>query len=252
LELSGRCAIVTGGGAGIGEAIAVRLAAEGCAVGVIDLDVKQAALTVSRIVNGGGRAVALRADVALEADVRSVMSQVASTFGGVDILVNNAGGAEDVSFPESPAAHWGRTIDINLRGTMFAIQAALPYMRRNGRGAIVNIASMAGVGLGPHGAPEYAAAKAGVMRLTGALSDLAKEGIRVNCICPDWVDTPASRRTRSMMTEVELTTVPPVILKPEQIAGVVVDFLVDDAAAGRVVEWRCGEDRPREITSFTE
>jgi NAD(P)-dependent dehydrogenase (short-subunit alcohol dehydrogenase family) len=251
MELGGTFAVVTGGGAGIGEAIAVRLAAEGCAVGVIDLDVKAAALTVSRVVNTGGRAVALRADVALEADLKSVMSQVANTFGGIDILINNAGGAEDVTFPESPSTRWSRTIDIILRGTMFATQAVLPYMRRNGRGAIVNIASMAGVGFGPHGAPEYAAAKAGVMRLTGAMSGLAKEGIRVNCICPDWVDTPASRRTKSMMTEEDLATVPPVILKPEQIADAVVDFLVDDTAAGRVVEWRCGEDEPREITSFT-
>ena len=88
-------------------------------------------------------------------------------------------------------------IEVNLVGAMACIQAALPALRRRGGGAVVNIASLAGVGLGLHHAPEYAAAKAGLIRLTGALRGLAGEGIRISCVCPDWVDTPASRATRA-------------------------------------------------------
>src|SRR5207249_3080592 len=139
--------------------------------------------------------IAVGADVAVEAEVAEMVAAAERAFGGLDVLVNNAGGAEEIPFPDAPTEQWARTIDVNLRGVMLAIQAALPVMRQRGGGAIVNIASLAGVGLGPHDAPEYAAAKAGVIRLTAALANLAREGIRVNCICPDWVDTPASRRS---------------------------------------------------------
>ena len=250
MDLGGRVALVTGGGAGIGEAVALRLAAEGCAVVVADIDEPAAAATARRIAGGSGRALAVRADVALEADVAAMVAGAESTFDGLDLLVNNAGGAEDEPFPAAPSARWERTLDVNLRGTMLAIQAALPLMRRRGGGAIVNIASLAGVGLGPHDSPEYAAAKAGVIRLTAALAGLAREGIRVNCICPDWVDTPASRRSRAAMTKDELRGVPPVLLRPEQIADCVVDLARRDSLAGRVVEYWCGQP-PRLLPPHT-
>jgi len=241
LELAGRVAIVTGAGAGIGEGIAVRLAAEGCAVVAADIDADAANAVVRTIADAGGRATAVRADVAVEPDVVALMREADTAFGGLDILVNNAGGAEDVPFPVAPPEQWGRTIDVNLRGVMLGIQAALPPMRRRGGGAVVSIASLAGVGLGPHDAPEYAAAKAGVIRLTAALTTLASsDGVRVNCVAPDWVDTPASRRTRAVMTPEELTTVPPVLLRPDEIADAVVTLLADDTLAGRVIECWCG------------
>ena len=241
MELRGRVAVVTGAGAGIGEAIALRLAGEGCAVVAADIDVTGASSVVRRIGDTGGRATAVEADVARAADVARMVRAAEGAFGGLDILVNNAGGAEDVPFPVAPPEQWGRTIDVNLRGVMLGIQAALPAMRRRGGGAVVSIASLAGVGLGPHDAPEYAAAKAGVIRLTAALATLASsDGVRVNCIAPDWVDTPASRRTRAAMTPEELTTVPPVLLQPEEIAAAVVSLLADDTLAGRVIECWCG------------
>src|SRR4029453_18190895 len=104
-------------------------------------------------------------------------------FGGLDILVNNAGGFPYPVFPDAPLEHWSRSFDLNLRLTMAAIHFAVPVLQRNGGGAIVNIASSAGLGLAPHPAPEYAVAKAGIMRLTTCLAPLAERGIRVNCVC---------------------------------------------------------------------
>jgi NAD(P)-dependent dehydrogenase (short-subunit alcohol dehydrogenase family) len=117
-------------------------------------------------------------------------------------------------------------------------------MRERG-GAIVNIASLAGVGFGPHPAPDYAATKAAVARFSAALAPLhARFGIRVNCICPDWVDTPMSRRTRARMTpEEEAAVVPAGILPPEEIADAAVELIRDDSLAGRVMACWCGEPR---------
>jgi NAD(P)-dependent dehydrogenase (short-subunit alcohol dehydrogenase family) len=116
---------------------------------------------------------------------------------------------------------------------------------RNRGGAIVNIASLAGVGFGPHDSPDYAATKAGVARFSAALAPLhARFGIRVNCICPDWVDTPMSRRSRARMTpEQEAATVPSAILAPEEIADAAVELIRDDSLAGRVMTCWCGQPR---------
>jgi NAD(P)-dependent dehydrogenase (short-subunit alcohol dehydrogenase family) len=116
-------------------------------------------------------------------------------------------------------------------------------MQERGGGAIVNISSMGGVGFGPYDKPEYSAAKAGVMRLTASLATLKEQmGVRVNCICPGWVDTPASRRSRTEMTPEEREKlVPPVLLQPEEIAEAVVMFVEDEEMTGRVMIWQEGE-----------
>ena len=233
--LSGKVALITGAGAGIGEAIALRLAEEGYAVVAADIDEAAAQSTADRI---GPRATALQADVADEAQVAAMVGRAAGAFGGLDVLVNNAGGANQVSFPEAAPASWRRVIDVNLLGAMAVIQAVLPQFRRRGGGAIVNIASLAGVGAEPHDAPEYAAAKAGLIRLTTALAGLQAEDIRVNGICPDWVDTPASRATRARMAPEELAAVPAGILRPDEVAEAVVSLLTT-GDAGRVVELWC-------------
>jgi NAD(P)-dependent dehydrogenase (short-subunit alcohol dehydrogenase family) len=145
-----------------------------------------------------------------------------------------------------------RLVDVNLRAVMLATQLAIRAMREQGRGgAIVNIASLAGVGNRPHPDPDYAATKAGVVRFSTALAPLSSEGIRVNCVCPDWVDTPMSRRTRANMTEEELRTkVPPVLLAPEEIADAVMELVHDDSLAGRVMACFCGA--PRKLFSVDE
>lgn len=224
MEIQGRIAVVTGAAAGIGRAVASALAAEGAAVVVADLDNDEGRRTAEEV---GGRFV--RADVLVDDDLRALIAAAE----GLEILVNNAGGAPGPNYPEAPIEHWSRTLDLNLRSAMVATQLALEAMTEGG--AIVNVSSMAGYGLYPHGAPEYAAAKAGLMRLTGTLSPLgASAGIRVSCVCPDWVDTPAVHRSLAAMTEEERAEVPELV-SAEEIASLVLDLIRDDTAAGRVL-----------------
>ena len=236
MEITGRIAVVTGGGAGIGQAISRRLAAEGASVLVAELDPEAGRETVDEIGSSGGRAALAVVDVSTDRGVREALGSCDAAFGSLDILVNNAGGVGEPNFPEAPPERWGKVLDLNLRAPMLATQLAVAAMRKGGGGAIVNIASLAGVGFGPHGAPEYAAAKAGLIRLTASLAPLATQnGVRVNCICPGWVDTPASRQTCAAMTEEQRRTVPAVMLSPDQIAEAAVMLIRDDSLAGRVL-----------------
>jgi NAD(P)-dependent dehydrogenase (short-subunit alcohol dehydrogenase family) len=244
MEIAGRVALVTGAGAGIGRATATRLAREGAAVGVADLDEESGRETVRDIEGDGGRAGFVRTDVSREADVRTMVDFAVTSFGILDILVNNAGIVATPAFPDAELEEWMRVVDVNLRGPMLGTHYAVRAMRERG-GAIVNIASLAGVGFGPHPSPDYAGTKAAVARFSAALAPLHERfGIRVNCICPDWVDTPMSRRTRARMTpEEEATVVPTGILPPEEIADAAVELIRDDSLAGRVMACWCGERR---------
>jgi NAD(P)-dependent dehydrogenase (short-subunit alcohol dehydrogenase family) len=247
MEIAGRVALVTGAGAGIGRATAVRLAREGAAVAVADFDDGPGQETVREIEAASGHAGFVHVDVARDADVRAMVDFAVTTFDGLDILVNNAGIVVNPAFPDAEPEAWLRVLDVNLRGPMLGTYHAIPAMRDRGGGAIVNIASLAGVGFGPHPAPDYAATKAGVARFTAALASLGEtSAIRVNCICPDWVDTPMSRRSRSRMTpEEEAATVPPGILAPEEIADAAAELIRDDSLAGRVMACWC--DQPRSL-----
>ncbi|HET7270249.1 MAG TPA: SDR family oxidoreductase [Rubrobacter sp.] len=236
---------MTGAGAGIGRAIALRLAEEDAAVVVADVDEMGGAETVRRIEAGSGRGAFVLADVSVEAGAREMVDFAGRTFGGLDVLANNAGGAPGPHFPEADPEHWLRTLDLNLRGVMLSTYFAIQAMRRRGGGVIVDISSMAGIGYGPHDAPEYAAGKAGVTRLTSSLVHLKeKVGVRVNCICPGWVETEAVHEALARMTEEEkmAQSMPPptVLIQPEEIADAVVMFVRDDTLAGRVMVWPDG------------
>jgi NAD(P)-dependent dehydrogenase (short-subunit alcohol dehydrogenase family) len=244
MEITGRVAVVTGAGAGIGRATARGLAQEGAAVGVADVDEAGGQETARDIEAEDGRAAFVRTDVSRGADIRAMIDFAIDTFGGLDILVNNAGIVATPAFPDADPDAWMRVVDVNLRGPMLGTHYAIRAMRAHG-GAIVNIASLAGIGLGPHPSPDYAATKAAVARFSAALAPLGgQSGIRVNCICPDWVDTPMSRRTRARMTpEEEATVVPAGILAPEEVADAAVELIRDDSLAGRVMACWCGEPR---------
>ena len=243
-----KVALVTGAGAGIGRAIALRLAKEGTSVVVADVDEEGGAHTVRRIEEDAGRAAFVLADVAVEAGAREMVGFCERTFDGLDVLVNNAGGAPEPHFPEASPEHWMRTLDLNLRGVMLSVHFGIRAMRRRGGGVIVNISSMAGIGYRPHDAPEYAAGKAGVARLTAALAGLKEElGVRVNCICPGWVETPAVHRALAEMTQEERAaqSMPPpaVLIQPDEVADAVEVFIRDDTLAGRVMIWPDSEPR---------
>jgi NAD(P)-dependent dehydrogenase (short-subunit alcohol dehydrogenase family) len=238
VDVAGKTALVTGAGSGIGRVIALRLARECAAVVVNDVDERTGSQTSSAIAEAGGRASFAHADVTDDAKVEAAVAHAERTFGGLDILVNNAGGFPDPVFPEAPLEHWSRSFDLNLRSAMVAIHFAVPAMHRGGGGAIVNIASSAGLGLAPHPAPEYAVAKAGMMRLTACLASLADRGIRVNCVCPHTVGTPAVRqRIAELQADGEELPGPlqDVLLEPDEVADAVVELIRDEAAAGHVL-----------------
>jgi NAD(P)-dependent dehydrogenase (short-subunit alcohol dehydrogenase family) len=243
VEIEDKVAVVTGAGSGIGRAVARRLALEGAAVVVADVDEDAGASAVREIQSERRRSAFILIDVTSKADVERMVAFAEGEFGGLDVLVNNAGGVTEPYFPECEPEQWGRAIDLNLRGVMLGIHFGVRAMRKRGGGAIVNISSLGGIGFQPYDAPEYGAAKAGVVRLTASLATLEERmGIRVNCICPGWVDTPASRRSRAEMIPEEYEkSVPPVLLQPEEIAEAVVMFVEDDSMAGRVMIWQEGE-----------
>ena len=164
MRLHDRVALVTGGGSGIGQAIAERFAAEGAAVVAADRFLDRAAATVRRITDAGGRAQAVAVDVADAAAVASMAQNAVAAFGRVDLLVNNAAIAEGDDILTFDEATWNRNLDIVLKGVFLCSKALLPGMIERRYGAIVNIASVNGLtGLGEEA---YSAAKAGVINLT--------------------------------------------------------------------------------------
>ena len=228
MEVAGSVALVTGAASGIGEGIAQRLAAEGAAIVVADIDESLGKRLAARLPS----AVFAGCDVTDDSHLQAAVNLARSHFGRLDILINNAGGAPDPQYPEAPVEHWSRVLDLNLRSVIRAVQLALPLLSLRG-GAVINIASIAGIGQAPHSAPAYAAAKAGVVRFTSSVAFLAERNrVRVNAICPDWVDTPSSRRNREGMTKAELAGLPP-ILTPSEVAAMALRLINDESAVGR-------------------
>lgn len=240
MDIRGRVALVTGGGgAGTGGAITRRLGEAGAAVVVADLDEEGSLETVRQVESAGGRAAFVHADVTVEDEVRAMIAFAEKTFGGLDILVSSAGATPQPHFPDAPVEHWSRFLDLNLRGPMLAIHYALEPMKRRGGGAVVNIASIAGLGYAPHSSPEYSAAKAGLIRLTATLAPLAdRANVRVNCIVPNWIGTPeVFEEIAAMSPEERAAEVPEELTKPEEIADAVARFIEDETMAGRVLVW---------------
>jgi NAD(P)-dependent dehydrogenase (short-subunit alcohol dehydrogenase family) len=182
-------AIVTGGGSGLGEAVAVRLAHEGATVAVVDIRQEAAEATTLRITEAGGRAESWPGDVSDPDSVRATVRDIAGALGRPQVLVNCAGvGQFDLS-EEVAFETWNRTIAVNLTGTFLMCQAALPFLL-DGGGAIVNIASNSGLQGIPYAAA-YAASKGGVILLSRSLaSEFSGRGVRVNAVAPGGIITP--------------------------------------------------------------
>jgi NAD(P)-dependent dehydrogenase (short-subunit alcohol dehydrogenase family) len=250
VEVNGKVAVVTGAAAGIGRATAKRLAKKGAFVVVADVDADWGREAVREIRATGGQAALANFDVSTEEGVQEMIGVAVSTFGGLHILVNNAFMGSPDHFPDAPPEEWSRVLDVALRGTMLGIQYGITEMERSGYGAIVNVSSVAGLGSQPHSYPEYAAAKAAVIRLTECLAPLAAErNVRVNCIAPDWTETEFVRERFEGMTALERAEArdgfgrpPPVrLLKPEEVAAGALELISDDTLAGRILVMWCGE-----------
>jgi NAD(P)-dependent dehydrogenase (short-subunit alcohol dehydrogenase family) len=244
VEVRGEVALVTGAAVGIGRAIAVRLAIEGASVALADIDAQGAERTRAIIEERGGQARFVRADMRVPADVENLVASVVDEFhGGPSILVNNAGGGGHLepNFPDATAAQWGALLDLNLRSAMHATQLVLAPMRHRGGGVIVNISSTAGLGLRPYRSPEYAAAKAGLIRFTASLATLREHmNVRVNCVVPDWVATDRAKQELAGMDPTERAAAPyPVPL--QTLTDAVVELIRNEQLAGRILVLRADQ-----------
>jgi NAD(P)-dependent dehydrogenase (short-subunit alcohol dehydrogenase family) len=185
-----KVAVITGAGSGIGRAAAELLASEGAAVGVLDLRAEAAEETVAAIVDSGGRAIALAANVADPAEVEAAIAKVVAEYGGLHVLYNNAGCDSRGSVADATDDDWDRAISVNAKGTFVCSRAAVPHLEASGGGAIVNQGSVAAL-VGVPNFAAYCAAKGAVVALTRSMAiDLAPRKIRVNVICPGTVFTP--------------------------------------------------------------
>jgi 2-hydroxycyclohexanecarboxyl-CoA dehydrogenase len=180
---------VTGGGRGIGRAVALALSRAGWAVGVLDLDGASAAAVAAEIAETGGAAAGAAADVTQPATVQAGIAAIERELGPVEALVNNAGWDVLARFVEGPPELWDRVIAVNLKGVLNATHAVLPGMIARGRGRIVSISSDAGR-VGSSGEAVYSACKAGVIGFSKALArEVARAAITVNCVCPGPTET---------------------------------------------------------------
>jgi NAD(P)-dependent dehydrogenase (short-subunit alcohol dehydrogenase family) len=188
--LSGKVAIVTGAGSGIGRASAVRFAAEGAAVVVADIRGPKAQETAAMIERDGGTAAPCQVDVADSDSVAAMVGVALERFGGLDALFNNAGTIRPGNAVKLSVEDWDLVMAVNVRSVFLGAKHAVPSMVERGGGTIVSTASVSGMAGDPAGVA-YGASKAAVINLTRCLAvDHARQGIRVNCICPGAIETP--------------------------------------------------------------
>ncbi|MCS6927627.1 MAG: SDR family oxidoreductase [Candidatus Binatia bacterium] len=241
MRFDGKVGLITGAGSGIGRATALGFAARGGAVAVVDIDGEKAQAVAAEITAAGGRALAIVADVTRSTDIDLMVSRTVDAFGRLDFLHNNAFGMPAAQTSTQVAARtadvtddvWSHMLDVGLTAVFRAMKRAIPVMRTQGGGAIVNTASISGL-RADYGIAAYNAAKAGVINLTRAVAiEYAPYGIRANCVCPGAIDTPliAPALAQPGFAEAIQRAIPMGRLgRPEEIAHVVL-FLASDLAS---------------------
>ena len=241
---SPRVAIVTGAGRGIGAAVATRLAADGWAVGVLDLTEDGCGDTVKAITGSGGTAAAVGADVSSAADAARAVEQVAAVLGSPTVLVNNAGITRDNLLFKMTEDDWDAVINVHLRGSFLMCRAVQKYMVAAEWGRIVNLSSTSA--LGNRGQANYSTAKAGLQGLTKTLAiELGRYNVTANAIAPGFIQTEMTRATAERLGRdfaeysAERAAAIPVRRpgQPEEVAGLVSYFVRDEASfvSGQVV-----------------
>jgi 3-oxoacyl-[acyl-carrier protein] reductase len=234
---------VTGSSTGIGRAIALGFAEEGCRVVVhYNSSEDKAQEVVDRVIELGGEALLVKGDVSDSGDIRRITGEIEDRYGRVDVLVNNAGSlVERRSLEEMTEDLWDRVIEVNLKSVYLCSQAVLPLMKRQGRGRIINVNSVAARNGGGPGSAAYATAKGGVSTLTRAMAkELVANGVLVNGIAPGVIETPFHERFTSPEVRDKITQGIPLGREgtPEETVGAVL-FLASSAAdylVGEIIE----------------
>jgi NAD(P)-dependent dehydrogenase (short-subunit alcohol dehydrogenase family) len=231
-KLNGKIAVITGAASGIGKVTALRVAAEGARTVVADLNAAGAKEVAEAVTADGGQAVAVEVDLGDVDSVRAMIQATVSAYGGVDILHNNAAATQlaataDVGVGAADPAVWDTTMRVNLRGTLVAIQAAVPHMIARGGGSVINMSSGSALA-GDVSHPAYASSKAAIVTLTQyAATEFGKQGVRCNAITPGFIvipEKPGRDELNAKMLRHHLT---PRLGTPEDIAALVV-FLASD------------------------
>ena len=190
MRLKDKVAIVTGAASGIGKSTAILFAEHGAKVVVADIDEDGANQTVSTIRDAGNEAIYIQTDVTISDNTEKMAQETLNTYGKLDILVSSAGIAMRLPVGDLPEEDWQRCLDVNLTGVYLCAKAAIPAMQKNGGGSIINLSSIYGI-VGADVRAAYVATKGGVTNLTrGMALDYAEDNIRVNCLCPGFVETP--------------------------------------------------------------
>jgi len=230
-RLEGKVAIVTGGSRGIGRAIALELARQGCKVAVnYRTNAAAAEEVVALIAREGGQAQATCADVSVMAEAEKLVEATLGAFGTVDILVNNAGIARDMLLLRMSEADWDAVLDTNLKGAFACIKAVQRVLLKKRSGRIINIGSVVGLA-GNVGQANYAAAKAGLVGLTKALAkELGSRNITVNLVAPGFIQTDMTAKLSNELVEKALAQIPLARLGRAEDVAAVVAFLASDAA----------------------
>ncbi|HHV93148.1 MAG TPA: 3-oxoacyl-[acyl-carrier-protein] reductase [Firmicutes bacterium] len=228
MGLANKVAIVTGGGRGIGQAIALRLAQGGAKVAICD--VQNSEETAARIKAMGGAALALKVDITVESQVQQAVETVLAQWGTIDILVNNAGITRDGLLMRMSESEWDAVLDVNLKGAFLFSRAVLRPMLKQRWGRIISIASVVGL-MGNPGQTNYAASKAGLIGFSKSLArEVASRGITVNCIAPGFIATDMTDALNEAQRKALLDQVPlGEIGRPEDVAAVAAFLASDDA-----------------------